>query len=530
MNTMKFNKIIRNKKGLSPLFVSLYLVIIIILLISTLFVAISISNTAIVENMKIEEDRGQESISLVGPGALNLTYDKNYVHSLRVNNTGSITVRLRGLYVDHEFICDPSELEGDSYIEPKGSLWIGLYPTYQIEFASNINSIWTVTTERGTKAFETGANLTYGNGGSYVPNKFYFGPLMLIFDMFHWQSDGGVWRNGWTIPKGTPDVTWRILLVNVDNRDIEIKETSCLTLISNDNSPKDPLAWYIDPTKSATLLKPGVYNYIYYTWNKPYSHPGASKHGITGMTESTTCINFLTFFGTFIDVNGTTPFGQTVPFEAVLVTTESMAASVQLNANPANIRNDGTSTTIITTTVRDESGDPVENAWIDFATTAGDLSERYIQTDENGIAIVTLTSSTAKTVAHVAAICQGVSGSCNVGFTPATKIRVTSNPTSISKDGGTSDITVQLMDQNNQTITQEGIIITVELSDDDWTGQNNKKPTLTYEAESGDSVTVSTDSSGKAIILLTAKGDDGNATIRATASGLSSGDTVVEVT
>jgi hypothetical protein len=107
---MKFKKIIGNRKGVSPLFVSLYLVIIIILLISTLFVALGISNTAIVENMKIEEARAQESIALVGPGALNLTNDENYAHSLRVNNTGSITVRLRGLYVDHEFICDPSEL------------------------------------------------------------------------------------------------------------------------------------------------------------------------------------------------------------------------------------------------------------------------------------------------------------------------------------------------------------------------------------------------------------------------------------
>jgi hypothetical protein len=318
---MRLTKFIKNKKGLSSLFVSLYLVIIIILLVSTLFVAISISSTAIRENMKIEESRAQESIALVGPGALNLTYDENYVHSVRVNNTSPVTVRLRGLYLDHKFICDPSDLEGDSYIKPKGSLWIKLYPAYQIEFTSNLNSIWSVTTERGTKAFETGANLTYGNGGTYVPNKFYFGPLMLIFDVFHWQSDDGIWRNGWTIPKGTPDVTWRILIVNVDNRDIELEETSCFTLISNDNSPKDPKVWYIDPTKSSTLLKPGIYNFLYYTWSKPYSQGGSSKHGITGMSESTTCINFLTFFGSFIDANGTTPFGQTVPFEAVLVIT-----------------------------------------------------------------------------------------------------------------------------------------------------------------------------------------------------------------
>jgi hypothetical protein len=524
------NKIIGNKKGISPLFVSLYLLIIIVLLVSTLFIGVSLSNATIIESMKNEEAQSQEKIALVGPEALNLTADENYVHSLRVNNTGSITVRIRGLYINHQFICDPSELEGDAYIKPKGYLWIRLYPTYQIEFATNINSIWTVTTERGTKAAETGGNLTFGNGGTYIPNKFYFGPLMLIFDMFHWRSENGPWRNGWTIPKGTPDVTWRILLVNVDNRDIEIKETSCLTLISNDNSPKDPLAWYIDPTLSSTILKPGVFNYIYYTWNKPISHSGASRQGITGMSEFTTCINFLTFFGSFIEVNGTTPFGQTVPFEAVLVTTDSMAASVQLTSNPSNIRNDGNSTATITTTVRDESGNPVGDAWIDLSTTAGELSESYIQTDENGVAIVTLTSSTSKTVAHVAAVSQGVYGSCHIGFTPATKIYISAYPSSISKNGGTSDITVQLVDENDQNVAQQGIIITVALSDSDWTGQLNKKPILIYETESGDSVTVATDSSGKATILLRSNGGDGTANIRATASGLSPSSTIVEVT
>jgi len=529
---MKMKKIIKNRKGLSPLFISLYLAILAILLISMLFIALDISSSALAERMRIEQERMQESIALVGPEALNLT-EGSIVHCLRVNNTGSITVRIRALYIGRKFICDPSKFAGDSYIEPKESLWIQLYPNVNppiVLDSTTINAYWTVTTERGTKASETGGKLKWGEPGfPYTSKKFYFGPLMLMFDMFHWRSGSGPWRNGWTIPKGTKDVTWRILLVNVDDRDIIITDTSCLTLISNDNSPKDPLPWYIDPTLSQTTFKPSIFNFVYYTWSKPFSESGASKQGVTGMTESTTCINFLTFFGSFVEPDGTlTPFGQTIPFEAVLITTEPMAGSVKVTSNPENIKNDGISTSTITVTVMDTTGKALPNAWVDFYTTAGTLSTTHNTTDANGNAIVTLTSSTSKTTAYVVAICQGVEGTCKVVFTPASGIKVKANPSVVSKNGGTSTITVQLVDLNGVTVAQSGITINVKISS--WTGSQSKKPTLTYEDQSGDSVTVTTDSNGQAIITLTARGATGTATITASASGLSSGNAVVNVT
>ena len=320
---MKLKKIIKNRKGFSSLFVSLYLAILAILLISMLFIALSMSSSALAERMRIEQERMQESIALVGPEAFNLT-EGSIVHCLRVNNTGSIIVRIRALYIGHKFVCDPSKFAGDAYIDPKESLWIQLYPNVNIKLNdTTINAYWTVTTERGTRASETGGKLKWGEPGiPYSPKKFYFGPLMLMFDMFHWRSESGPWRSGWTIPKGTKDVTWRILLVNVDDRDIIISDTSCLTLISNDNSPKDPLPWYIDPTLGQTIFKPSIFNFVYYTWSKPFSKPGASRQAVTGMTESTTCINFLTFYGSFLEANGTyTPFGQTIPFEASITVT-----------------------------------------------------------------------------------------------------------------------------------------------------------------------------------------------------------------
>jgi len=526
---MKLKRIIKNRKGLSPLFVSLYLAILAILLISMLFIALSISSSALTERMKIEQERMQERLVMTGPEALKLA-EGSIVESLRVNNTGSITVRIRALYIDHKFVCDPSEFEGDAYIEPKEARWIKLYPNVDppiIWDNTRINAYWTVTTERGTRASEIGGKLKYGEPWiPYSPKKFYYGPLMLMFDMFHWRSGSGPWRNGWTIPKGTKDVTWRILVVNVDDRDIDITDTSCLTLISNDNSPKDPLPWYIDPGLSPTTFEPGVFNFVYYTWSKPFSESGRSKQGVTGVGESTTCINFLTFFGFFVEPDGTlTPFGQTIPFEAVLITTESMAGSLELTSDPENIRNNGTSTSTITAIVKDTSGNRLPNAWVDFYTTAGTLSTTHKTTDANGVATFTLTSSTSKTTAYVTAICQGVEGTCKVAFTPATGIRVEADPTVISKNGGTSTITVQLVDADGGAVAQSRITITVAVS---W--GKGKSPILTYEDQIGYSVIVTTDSNGWAIITLKAQGATGTATITASASGLSSGKTEVKVT
>jgi len=278
---------------------------------------------------------------------------------------------------------------------------------------------------------------------------------------------------------------------------------------------------------SETFFEPSVLYDIYYAWNKPFSKAGASRQDVS-MKESTTCINFLTFFGYFVEEDGThTPFGQTVPFEAVLITTETMAASIELTSNPENIKNDGTSSSTITATVKDNSGNPVPDEWVEFYTSAGVLSTTRNKTDANGIATTTLTSSTYPRTAHLAAICQGVEGTCKVVFTPASRIEIEAIPNTIPKNGGTSLITVQLKDIDNQNVFQSGITITVEVSS--WTGPNGKKPTLTHEDQSGYSVTGVTDSNGQVTIRLTAQGAIGIANIIAT-SGTFSDNTEVYVT
>ncbi len=491
-------------------------------LISTLYVGQVISRSSLTDYLKIEQDRRQENILIT---KLVTDPSDQFFLYVQVNNTGAITVRIRALYINETLKLDPSEIEGDSYIEPKEALNITLVPPIPFD-GDLLNAEWTVTTERGTRSSALGMDLWERTGGPiYTPNKFYFGPLMLVFDMFHWRSGTGPWKNGWSIPKSATDVTWRILLTNVDSRPITLTDPSCFTLVGNEQQQNKIVSWFVNPEMGALTFMPGRYYNVYYTWAKPYSASGDQIQKPNALTVGIPCINFLTFTGFFTELNGTqTVFGQTIPFEGVLITDETMVDSILLTATPQNIRNDGSSTSAITALVKDGSGNPMANQWVDLFTTAGTLSAGRVQTDPAGLVSVTLRSSTQKKTAVVYAMCQGVTGSTKVSFTPAIKIRVTADPATISKNGN-STITVQLLDQNDVPVSQSGVVITLTRT---WSG--NKPPLLIYQTQSGSTVIVTTDSTGKAVVTLAGKGGIGVTTLSASASGLSMGSTQVTLT
>ena len=265
----RLKRIGKDKRGVSSIFIAIYLALIGVLLISTLFVGQVIYRSSLTDYLKIEQDRRQENIQIT---KLITDPSEQFFIQAQVNNTGAITVKIRALYVSEEFKLDPSVLGGGGYIEPKEALNITLVP--QIPIDEGLNAQWTITTERGTKSSELGINLWEETGGPiYTPNKFYYGPLMLIFDMFHWRSGTGPWKNGWSIPKSAVDVTWRILLANVDNRPITITDPTCFTLVGNEQQQNKIVSWFVNPELGSMTFEPGRFYFVYYTWAKPYSAP-----------------------------------------------------------------------------------------------------------------------------------------------------------------------------------------------------------------------------------------------------------------
>ena len=76
-----------------------------------------------------------------------------YLDGITVNNLGTITTRIRAVYIDNNFICDPTDPSlnpFDTYVNPKDFLNINLPNNLLYEPFSKIE----VATERGIKAIE----------------------------------------------------------------------------------------------------------------------------------------------------------------------------------------------------------------------------------------------------------------------------------------------------------------------------------------------------------------------------------------
>ncbi len=309
----------KSKKAVSSLFMTVFIALIIVMLIAVLFFGITVSNSGISQYLKADQNKMQESIQLYQIEA----NESNFITSVSLINSGSIVVRLRALYIGGDLICDPSDssvLGERAYVEPKENVSIPL-ASYGLALAPRLNVLWTATTERGTKSTQKGIDLWLTDDRSvYTPDKYYFGPIMLYFSSFQYRSGNGPWLDGWEVSKQTTEVMWKIKVQNVDDRVITLSEDSSFSLVGNTNIAQQQV-WYIDPASSDMVLTPLIDGYIVYKWNKPVSAGGASTQKIGEFSEDISCKNFLVFTGNFTEPNGSySPFGQTIPFEAVLIT------------------------------------------------------------------------------------------------------------------------------------------------------------------------------------------------------------------
>ena len=309
-------------KAASSVFGSILFLILVVTLASILFFTLHRYNSLAKESITLEQERMQEREVLYALATQNVS-GTEYVVAIYVNNSGSITSRIRAVYVDNEFLCDPSNKSlnpDDTYINAKESLGITLPLGVEYEPMAKI----TVATERGIKSTEHQWKLKGGGGEPphYKQKGFYYGPLMLDFNKFYYtECPTGTpilpWKEGWRIEIGTGEIAWNITVTNVDDRNITINQFSCFTLFPN-KSPSNRRAWYLEPRQEpfTQFITVNETVNIIYIWDKPKSISNKVQD-----IYATVCRNkvFLTFFGVFHEHDGTTkPYGQTIPFEAVL--------------------------------------------------------------------------------------------------------------------------------------------------------------------------------------------------------------------
>src|SRR3990170_918547 len=97
----------RVNKGISSVFGSVLILLLILTLASTLFLSLYSYEEKAQESINLEEERVEEKIVLLALSTENAS-GTEYLRALLVNNTGTITTRIRAVYIDNNFICDPA--------------------------------------------------------------------------------------------------------------------------------------------------------------------------------------------------------------------------------------------------------------------------------------------------------------------------------------------------------------------------------------------------------------------------------------
>jgi hypothetical protein len=480
------------KKGISTVAATVLFVILIFTLQTILFLAIYRYNNSLQDSIRTEQERIQERIVLSALLTDNSTGIEE-IYALLANNTGSITVHIRAIYVDSQFISDPSNASinpGDTYVNAKETLWI-LTP-HGIPY--NPSSTITIATERGTKSTDYEGRLKQSSGERPPTrfDKFYLGPLMLDFNKFYYATvdaqTGALtsqWMYGWEIFAGTGPVAWNITVKNIDDRDITINQFSVFTLWANDQ-PSNRLPWYIEPpTRNGSLsltqhIKVNETVQIVYKWATPKMNQTKTPNTQSIYNTDARCRTFLTFFGIFHEKDGTTkPYGQTIPFEAVLVD----KVTITISASPPIIAANSTMTSTITTVVT-KNGKPAAGAFLTFMTTAGTLSSYTATTDASGTTQIYLYPGVNPATATVTANWITLSKSTTVQFVVPT-VQVAALPTSLVV----------------KSAMNSAITATVRLATTPWAGVN-----VTFRTTAGNlsSLWAITDGAGAARVNLTA--------------------------
>ena len=195
--------------------------------------------------------------------------------------------------------------------------------------------------------------------------------------------------------------------------------------------------------------------------------------------------------------------------------------SIALGADPTSIPADGSSSSIITATLKDRLGNPINpGTSVTFSTSLGTFTNgaktiTATTPDSTGIVRVSLIAGTTAGSAEVTATATGVTQTIYVTFGGAVgSITLTANPTSIPADGSSSStITATLTDAAGQPVTP-GTSITFSTNLGTFSG-------------GGTTITAATpDDTGMVSVSLISATTAGSATVTATSGGVQQSVTV----
>jgi hypothetical protein len=301
-------------RGVSTVVGSVLFMILIASVMSTLFVTLFQFNNSSQKSIIQEQARTQENFVI---DELIADTGFNIVSGIHVNNTGSIAIRVSAIYINSVLFQQPT---GESTtVDPKeGSTILFTSPV-----GFNAESKISITSERGVKTLVKEGDFLKGQNPPVQEQELYFGPLKLDFQKFFYAKyqgnnypDSEGWISGWQVDKGT-ELVWNITVTDIDYRPITLNKYSCLTLIPNDGGAQLP--WYIEKIEhsdgsNSMTIAPEETVTITYRWAT-----AQQAKSVSVFSSRAECRVFLTFYGVFNEFGNTRNYGQTIPFEAVLV-------------------------------------------------------------------------------------------------------------------------------------------------------------------------------------------------------------------
>jgi hypothetical protein len=131
------------------------------------------------------------------------------------------------------------------------------------------------------------------------------------------------------------------------------------------------------------------------------------------------------------------------------------AYTLTLSASPSSIVADGASTSMLTATYKDGSGNPMVGKPITFATNAGSITTAVVNTNSLGVAQTPLKSAEFATFAIVQANAAYGQAKDTVLFTASTvaDVALTISPDNVSTNGGSAILTAIVTDVNGNMVS-----------------------------------------------------------------------------
>jgi len=472
----------RRNKGVASVIGSVLMLFLVITLASLLFLSLYSYEEKAQESIILEEQRVQEKIVLLSLSTINIS-ETEYLNALFINNTGTITTRIRAVYIDNILICDPTDPllnPNGTYINAKDSLWVNI-PNIEYSPFSKIEA----ATERGLKSVEYEWKLKSGSEAEPPGEtmRFHFGPLLLDFEKFYYTENEGSydpysWKPGWSVEKGTT-VVWNVTVTNIDDRDLTINKYSGFTLVSNDGGVQLP--WFIEPPngQDTVYIPSNGTVHLIYIWDRPRMTQGVKNQSVYNQNDRSKV--FLTFFGIFHEHDGSTKaYGQTIPFEAVLI----RDPLIVISATPTVLAAGSTMTSTISVTVRDAMGILAANTAVNFETTLGTLNPSTATTNSYGVATVTLNPGSLTGTATITATSKWTSKSISIeivsGDLSISAVPSTVAAGSLMESTITARVTLNGSPLEGETVTFSAAPILGVLSDTSVTTDSQGYATITF--------------------------------------------------